>query len=55
MTPDEFASRMSVIEANAGDIEHDHSVADDLLCEALTELGFEAGAAIYEKLGKWYA
>lgn len=59
MTPQEFKGRMELlIEQYKGkkyDPESQHGDADDLLCRALSELGFHEGVALYESLIKWYA
>ena len=56
MTPEEFATRMMEIAADKNDdTEHAHAEADDLLCEALRELGYEEGVDIFEGMTKWYA
>jgi len=38
-----------------GDIEADHNAADDILEELLRELGYDALAALYSGIPKWYA
>jgi hypothetical protein len=40
---------------NDDDIEHNHWVADQILCNILTELGYSDVAEEYEKISKWYA
>lgn len=40
---------------NNDDNECAHSMADDLLCELLLELGYEEIVSVYEDLEKWYA
>jgi len=37
------------------DQEEEHYIADRLLCELLTILGFEDLVKIYDEIGKWYA
>ena len=37
------------------DIEADHSIADDLLCELLIALGQQEIVDLYDKVDKWYA
>lgn len=37
------------------DTEMAHSIADDVLCELLTELGYKDVVEEYNKIGKWYA
>ena len=53
MTPEEFHDRMIALET--GDEESDHARADDLMCQALTELGYQDGVKVFETMGKWYA
>jgi hypothetical protein len=38
-----------------GDWEAAHSIADDVLCEVLTALGYEGIVEAWDKVGKWYA
>ena len=42
-------------DCNSGDIEGDHSRADDYLCDLLNELGYYKVTAEWEKVEKWYA
>lgn len=37
------------------DTEIAHSRADDILCDILTELGYNDIVEEYHKIGKWYA
>lgn len=39
----------------SGDIEGNHSDADDLLCKALSALGYESLVEEYKKVSKWYS
>lgn len=39
----------------SGDIEHDHQVADEVLCELLEGLGFKEVVEEYRKIEKWYS
>jgi hypothetical protein len=39
----------------SGDVESDHSVADDLLCELLEVTGFKKTVEKYKEVKKWYA
>ena len=60
MTPDEFEAKMRAIypEDNNiiwGDKEASHGNADDLLCEALKELGYGKGVEVFKDADKWYA
>ena len=40
---------------SGGDIENDHVVADKILCDLLTSLGYADVVAEYHKIEKWYA
>ena len=37
------------------DIEKAHGKADDILCEALKQLGYNELVELYEKVEKWYS
>jgi len=61
MTPEELANRMQVLIEDWGaahpyspSIQYAHNTADDILCEALRELGYGTGVDIYESFDKWY-
>lgn len=55
--PVKDAAIAAKIEAGAmtGDNECDHSAADDLLCELLTDIGCAKSVEAWGKVGKWYA
>ena len=59
MTPEEFERRMFAI--CGGDDFYDyepessHIEADELLCEVLTQLGYEKGVTIFKNATRWYA
>ena len=55
MTPNEFERKMQEIFNNDDDTELNHEKADALLCEVLTQLGYENGITIFENAKKWYA
>ena len=61
MSPEEFRQKMSDIydkhhvRKNFPETEMCHIEMDELLCEALRELGYGAGVSIYENTGKWYS
>jgi hypothetical protein len=58
VTPDEFRDRMQELvdlTGPGGDIDGVHKLADCLLCEVLTELGYGDGVEIFENMVKWYA
>lgn len=42
-------------ECFSGDKEHDHYVADDLLCQLLKDLGYEKVVEKFKEVDKWYA
>ena len=37
------------------DTEEAHKVADDVLCDLLTALGYDSIVKLYNKVDKWYA
>lgn len=41
--------------AQSQDYEMAHSVADDILCEALIALGYEDIVDAWDEVGKWYS
>ena len=51
---EEYKARMRECVEN-GDIEAAHIDADDILCEVLTDLGYEDLIALYHDVRKWYA
>ena len=53
ISPEEFEKCMK--DLRSGDVEEAHCKMDDLMCELLIALGYEAGVKIYEKHDKWYA
>ena len=55
MTPEEFAAAMLRIAETAGDKELRHIEADQLLCHALSLLGYGEGVRIFDEISKWYA
>ena len=55
MTPEQFAADMREIAKFDADPEGAHSMADDLLCKLLTELGYAEGVKVFEDMDKWYA
>ena len=54
MTPDEFAEKMAYL-YESNDTEMKHRIADDLMCEVLTRLGYEEGVQIFYNMTKWYS
>ena len=53
ISPEEFEKCMK--DLRSGDVEEAHCKMDDLMCELLIALGYEAGVKIFEKQDKWYA
>jgi hypothetical protein len=52
LTP-EYIQKLN--EANEHDTEKAHVMADEILCELLTRLGFEDVVNLYNNIDKWYA
>ena len=40
---------------NGGNVELVHGIADDLLCDILSKLGYDEIVAAYARVEKWYA
>ena len=60
MTPEEFeAKTQELIRRKAEDYDFGlpelHKAMDDLMCEALADLGYGAGVKVFENAKKWYA
>jgi hypothetical protein len=57
MTPEEFAEKMGKIFSppKKYDNERAHVEADDLMCDLLRKLGYEAGVEIFSDAELWYA
>jgi hypothetical protein len=60
MPPHEFARRMREIYDRNNDPERrecemDHTQADALLCEALSDLGYVEGVTIYTQITRWHS
>lgn len=57
LTPEEFKDKMKSIykAGEMGDTELSHILADDLMCQLLTELGYAEGVRIFIEAYKWYA
>ena len=60
MTPEEFAKQMQEIKDSAEEsddvkTESDHIKQDALMCQVLTELGYNEGVNIFNDTEKWYA
>ena len=54
MTPEEFEQKMIEI-SMMDDTQDRHEYGDSLMQEMLTQLGYGAGADVFEKFDKWYA
>jgi hypothetical protein len=54
MTRDEAIAKLKEA-AKSVDTERAHVVADDVLCDLLTALGYEDVVAAWGKVDKWYA
>lgn len=58
MTVEDFTKEMQTIyEITTGPVSLDgpHWQADELLCKALTDLGYGEGVKIFQNMDKWYA
>ena len=55
MTPEQFRDRMKQISDECGwDAERAHGDMDDLMCDVLSELGYQEGVAIFYAQNKLY-
>ena len=54
MTKEKFKNKMQAI-ADIRDTEGRHIEADELMCEALDDLGYGEGVEIFVSMEKWYA
>lgn len=56
MTPEEFEKQMrEIADSSRGDPEAAHATADELMQKVLKELGYGAGADVFDDVYKWYA
>ena len=57
ITPEEFKEKMIYLnyEANHHDAEGPHAMADDLMCEILSDLGYDEGVKLFQDMRRWYA
>jgi hypothetical protein len=56
ITPDEFYARMTELQRDkGGDLEAWHSLADNLMCDLLRQLGYDRGVDVYMASERWYA
>lgn len=52
-SPERF--RKAMLRAESGDNEVAHANMDELMCQALRDLGYGAGIDIFDGQDKWYA
>jgi hypothetical protein len=50
----QFLNELEALQ-NTSDFEYTHARADDILCQALSKLGYEDIVAAWDEVGKWYA
>ena len=56
MTPEEFKLKMQTILTEYGNnIESSHYAMDKLMCEVLSDLGYEEGVKVFENTERWYS
>lgn len=56
MDPQRFYEKMADIrDQYKNDIEEKHFQMDNLMCETLRELGYNAGVTVFENTDLWYA
>lgn len=56
MTPEEFKLKMQTILTEYDDnIENAHYAMDELMCEVLSDLGYEDGVKVFENSERWYS
>lgn len=54
--PKDFKEQMEQIEREyADDTEVAHAKADFLMCEILSEMGYQEGVKVFKDMPKWYA
>lgn len=54
MTPENFAAAMTEL-SFIEDKERRHGAMDDLLCKLLSELGYQDGVDVFNRVDKWYS
>lgn len=54
ITPAEFEDKMKAIAERHDDVDVAHVAADELMCKALIDNGYEAGVKIFDSMTKWY-
>ena len=57
ITPEDFRDKMKYInyEANHYDAEMPHVLADNLMCEILSKLGYGEGVELFKDMKRWYS
>ena len=55
MTPEDALKKLQDIEPLYSDQEAAHSLADDVFCDFLISLGYQAIVDEWKKVPKWYA
>jgi len=55
MSPEEFKEEMIHIDKTYSSVDEKHKLADNLLCEVLTSLGYGSGVNDFYEMDKWYA
>jgi hypothetical protein len=56
MSPKEFENEMQkILDLYEGDTQATHTAMDNLMCENLRLLGYEAGVEIFKNTHKWYS
>lgn len=56
MNPEEFYEKMLQLKNDFGDDEEEvHSRMDELMCDALSALGYGDGVDIFNRTNKWYS
>jgi hypothetical protein len=55
MTREEAIAKLKDYQDERGDIEIQHSLADDVLCDLLRHLGYGDVVDEYDKVPKWFA
>lgn len=57
MNPQEFYEKMKRLRGDNDDYDEEltHDAMDNLMCEVLTELGYEDGVKVFQETDKWYA
>lgn len=54
LTPAKFEDEMKKL-METKDLEGRHKAADELMCKALSDNGYEVGVKVFEEMEKWYS